>query len=362
MPLSTCIPIVFTFVTMNKKQFGGKITPHFKECYEASPNWKDGVFQNLETTQTVIDWRKIPGIIYKQLKGHKQGYPAKELPVIKFDSADFFNNNGQSKFIWYGHSVVLIRMENKTILIDPMLGDDASPVAPTKIKRFSNNTLDIIDVLPEIDLILLTHDHYDHLDYHSIEKLKEKTKKYYVALGLKRHLIHWGIAADLITEFDWWQDEMFDGIKITYTPTRHFSGRGLSSIARCLWGGWALKAEKQNIWFSGDGGYGNHFSEIGKRLGPFDFGWMECGQYCVDWHQIHMFPNESVQAAVDAGVKVAMPVHWAGFNLSYQHAWYEPAEDFIHHAKLKSLPVITPNPGSIFQINSITEQWWKKHV
>jgi L-ascorbate metabolism protein UlaG (beta-lactamase superfamily) len=353
---------LFTFVTMIKKQFGGKITQQWKQHYGASPNWKDGVFQNLEQTQTVIDWRKIPGIVYRQLKGHKQGYPAQELPVVAFNSNDFFKDNGQSKFIWYGHSVVLMRLANKTILIDPMLGDDASPVAPTKIKRFSTDTLNIIDTLPEIDLILLTHDHYDHLDYASIQKLKSKTKKYGVALGLKRHLISWGIEADRITEFDWWQDEVFDGIKITYTPTRHFSGRGLSSIARCLWGGWALKTEKENIWFSGDGGYGKHFNEIGKRLGPFDFAWMECGQYCVDWHQIHMFPEESVQAAMDAGVKVAMPVHWAGFNLSYQHAWYEPADAFVHHAQLQSLPCITPEPGKIFQVNSATVEWWKKHL
>lgn len=343
---------------MSSKQFGGKITERWRSIYKTSPNWNGQTFQNLEETQTSVDWKRLPGIICKQIKGNKEGRPKSNLPIHPFDGNAFLKASDKTKFIWYGHSVMLMRMNHQTILIDPMLGSDASPIAPTKTKRFSNHSLNIISELPEIDLMVLTHDHYDHLDFESIKRLKSKTKQYYVALGIKRHLIRWGIDESKIEEFDWWDARVFNGIEITFTPTRHFSGRGITSMAKCLWGGWAFKTPNENIWFSGDGGYGEHFKEIGERLGPFDFAMMECGQYCVDWAQIHMFPDESVRAAKEARVKIAMPVHWAGFTLSYQHAWYEPVEDFIKAANTHSLNYITPSIGELFDSTSSAKEWW----
>ncbi len=344
---------------MNRKQFGGKLTKHWLAEYQSSPQWKNGLFQNQMPTKTAMQWRKFPGVICRQIKGHKEGSPKQPLKIQPFDAEAFLQSSEEVKFIWYGHSVILMRWKGKTILIDPMLGDDASPIAPKKTKRFSENTLKLIDDLPEIDMMLLSHDHYDHLDLGSIEKLKSKTKQYFVSLGVKRHLVSWGIAAETITEFDWWQTQPFENIIITFTPTRHFSGRGLSSLSKCLWGGWALTSPKERIWFSGDSGYGDHFKEIGNKLGPFDLGFMECGQYNDDWPQIHMFPNESVQAAIDAGVKRAMPVHWGGFNLSYQHGWREPAEEFIQNASHQSLPVLTPRLGEIFTQKTTSGPWWR---
>jgi len=341
-------------------QFGGKVTKELEAQYEQSENWKDGKFQNLEETEMDIPLGKIPGVIYKQLtqKGQK---PKANLPVIPFDKTAFLAPSDKAKFIWYGHSVVLIRLNGKTLLIDPMLGGDTTPIAPFDNKRFSENSLSLIDDFPEIDLILLTHDHYDHLDYDSIQKLKHKTKKYYVALGLKRHLVRWGVEADLITEFDWWNDAMLDDIQITFTPTRHFSGRGLTDRAKCLWGGWVFKTDTENIWFSGDGGYGQHFKEVGERLGPFDFAFMECGQYNDDWRPIHMFPEESVQAALDAGAKRAMPVHWSGFALSYQHTWKDPADEFVKFSEENGLDYLLPSLGQLFTYSDkIQEKWWRK--
>jgi L-ascorbate metabolism protein UlaG (beta-lactamase superfamily) len=345
---------------MSTKQFGGKISKKWRTIYESSPNWKDGAFQNLSKTQTGIDWKKLPGILCKQVRGHKEGAPKANIPIQPFDRASFLRSSAKTKFIWYGHSVILMRINHQTILIDPMLGGDASPIAPAKTKRFSGNSLGVINDLPEIDLMVLTHDHYDHLDLESIKRLKGKTRHYFVSLGVKRHLIHWGIDENKIEEFDWWDSKVFNDIKITFTPTRHFSGRGISSMAKCLWGGWVFKTASENIWFSGDGGYGDHFKEIGKRLGPFDFGMMECGQYCDDWADIHMFPKECVQAALDAKVEVAMPVHWAGFKLSYQHAWFEPVEDFAKEAEANHLRYITPVIGEIFDPSSNTKAWWVK--
>jgi L-ascorbate metabolism protein UlaG (beta-lactamase superfamily) len=216
--------------------------------------------------------------------------------------------------------------------------------------------------LPEIDLMLLTHDHYDHLDYPSIQKLASKTKQYFVGLGVKRHLVHWGIPGELITEFDWWDHQAYGGVEIHYTPTRHFSGRGLSDRLKSLWGGWVFKMPSENIWFSGDGGYGQHFKGVGKRLGPFDFAFMECGQYNEDWRPVHLFPDECVQAALDGRAAKAMPVHWAGFPLSYQHTWYEPSAEFKKAAERSGLAYTLPTLGRIFTVEDVaTEAWWEAY-
>ena len=344
---------------MNFKQFGGKVTNESIARYRQSPNWKNGSFQNLEQTELMAGLSKMPGIIYKQLTRKNGREPKRPLPILAFDKNSFSAPSQSSKFIWYGHSAVLMRMNNKTLLIDPMLGPDTTPIAPVSTKRFSENTLSLIDDFPEIDLLLLTHDHYDHLDYASIQKLKHKTKKYFVAPGVKRHLVSWGIAPGLIVEFDWWDNHELEDISITFTPTRHFSGRGLTDRSKTLWGGWAFKNDMENIWFSGDGGYGNHFKEVGKRLGPFDFAFMECGQYNEDWRPVHLFPDESVQAAIDAKAKKAMPVHWAGFALSYQHTWQEPAEHFVNAAIEKNMDYLTPALGEIFNpFSEEKKRWW----
>ena len=219
----------------------------------------------------------------------------------------------------------------------------------------------LIDDFPDIDLIVISHDHYDHLDYDSILKLKDKAKQFYVALGVKRHLVSWGINPEIINEFDWWEESFFENIKITFTPTRHFSGRGLTDRAKSFWGGWVFKTEEENIWFSGDSGYGTHFTEIGKRLGPFDVAFMECGQYNENWHQIHMYPEESVQAAIDAKVQNMMPVHWAGFALA-QHSWQEPVERFVEKASVEKLNFVVPKIGELFnaKTSNYSESWFEK--
>lgn len=344
------------------KQFGGKVTRALTQQYEQSKNWRDGSFQNLEETSLTTSLLDMPRIIYKQLANQKERAPRQPLPVTAFDQKAFLEPSDAGKFIWYGHSAILMRMWGKTLLIDPMLGPDTSPIAPFATKRFSDNTLGLIDDFPEIDLILLTHDHYDHLDYASIQKLKHKTKQYFVAMGVKRHLMSWGVPADMITEFDWWQARELGDIQITFTPTRHFSGRGLTDRLKTLWGGWVFTTPREKIWFSGDGGYGQHFKEVGQRLGPFDFAFMECGQYNEDWRPIHLFPDEAVQAALDAGAKKAMPVHWAGFALSYQHTWQEPATVFTQTAKDQQLDFTLPAIGDMFDVESVLQDpWWTQY-
>jgi L-ascorbate metabolism protein UlaG (beta-lactamase superfamily) len=252
-------------------------------------------------------------------------------------------------------------MDGMNILIDPMLGPDASPIAPISTKRFSPNSLDVIDNLPNIDLVLMTHDHYDHLDLASIKKLMPRVDSWIVGLGISRHLEKWGVSAKNITELDWWDATELKGIQFTYTPSRHFSGRGVTDRAKSLWGGWAIKGMEKKIYWSGDGGYGPHFKEIGEKLGPFHWGFMECGQYNENWHAIHMYPEESVQAAIDAKVNITTPVHWGAFSLALHH-WKEPVERYMAQAERLEVQVRTPRIGEIMKLNDKNEtySWWNE--
>ena len=344
---------------MFKKQFGGKITPEIQKRYEQSPQWKNGKFENIEETDMSFSASDVFKLMRQQFTNTSGRSPKQDLPIAPFDANAFLADDGFGISIWYGHSVVLIRMQGQTILIDPMLGPNAGPISPFPIKRFSKNTLDLIDGFPDIDLMLITHDHYDHLDWSSIEKLKSKTKKYGVAIGVKRHLEAWGVESRRIQEFDWWDQSQIADIQITFTPTRHFSGRGISDRAKCLWGGWSLKTQQEHVWFSGDGGHGDHFTEIGNRLEPFDFAFMECGQYNEMWHPIHLFPEESVEAALQSKVKKATPVHWAGFRLAL-HDWTDPAERFVTHAQAKGLSYTLPQLGRVYNIKEeVKDLWWR---
>lgn len=344
-----------------RKQFGGNITKALEEQYASSKHWDGKKFVNLEVTKMEFSFQNIPKLLYKQFYERKEREPKVHLPIISFDKKSFLAPSSTSKFIWYGHSALKMRIQNKTILIDPMLGSNASPIAPFATKRFSQNTIKLIDDFDVIDAIFLSHDHYDHIDLASLEKLIPKTKHFFTALGVGRHLIKWGVDANKITELDWWQEQYFDDIKITYTPTRHFSGRGLTDRAKSLWGGWAFNTPTENIYFTGDGGYGKHFKEIGNKLGPFDIGFIECGQYNENWHQIHMYPEESVQAAIDAKIGTAVPVHWAGFALAL-HKWKDPIERFTQEAIQQKINYRTPEIGEMFDANSFASNnnWWEK--
>lgn len=342
------------------KQFGVQPSLNDIEKYTRSKQWNRSVFENMEPTQMSLNSSAITRLLYERIFKGKNRSPLLNLPIIPFDKVRFEDPaNNRFKAVWFGHSAILMRIQHINIFIDPMLGSNAAPISPFPVKRFSEKTMDIIDELPELDLVLLSHDHYDHLDYDSIVKIDSRTKHFLVALGVARHLISWGIDESRITEFDWWDERTVDGVKITFTPSRHFSGRGLKDRAKSLWGGWVFDTGSEKIWFSGDGGYGKHFKEIGERFGSFDFAFMECGQYNELWHPIHLCPEETVQAAIDAKVRAAMPVHWAAFALA-QHSWTDPIERFVTEAQRKGVQYITPRLGEeISLLSNVQLEWWK---
>ena len=353
------LPFGYFYFTKNP-QFGGKLTKEEKITLEKSSQWEKGSFQNQSKTNMDISVASLPKLIQENIQGRKTQNPKGELPFKPFD-INRFKLDGKPKFVWYGHSTLLLQVNNINLLIDPMFGADASPVGPIRTKRFSGDSLHVIKDLPSIDTVLLTHDHYDHLDFGSIRDLKQKVKCFLVPLGVGRHLEHWGVEKNCITEFDWWQEIQLFDLNFIFTPSRHFSGRGVFDRAKSLWGGWVIKSERHSIYWSGDGGYDEHFKIIGEKFGPFDWGFMECGQYNERWHQIHMYPEEAVRAALDAKVAKAIPVHWGVFSLALHH-WKDPIRRFVSESEQKQQAFLTPEPGAILNLDvTTTEPWWEAY-
>lgn len=332
-------------------QFGGNVRPQDLERFKRSKNWNGKLFVNRTPPNMPMGPRTMANMMRERSRTKDIREPKENIPMVPFDKAAFLAD-GPARFIWFGHSVILLRMNGKTIFIDPMMSDNATAIAPFKTRRFTQATLDVLDQLPEIDILCMSHDHYDHLDYPSIQKLKHKTKHYYVALGVSRHLERWGIAAAQITEMDWWDQHQVGDLQLTFTESRHFSGRGPTDRFKSLWGGWIITSPEARVYWSGDGGYDAHFKEIGQQYGPFDIGFMECGQYNENWADIHMLPEQSVNAAQEAGVKVAMPVHCMGFALAMHH-WQEPQQRFMKAAAAAGMPAITPQIGELVEIGKV---------
>lgn len=352
------LPVVLVMLVFHP-QFGGRLKKKHRLAYARSKHWNGKRFENLIETSMDMKPKDMPGLIKAQFTDRKVREPEQPIPIIPFDEKKWNSEPEKPKFIWYGHSVGLLRIGGKNLLIDPMFGDDTSPIAPMKTKRFSENSLDVVDALPRIDAVLYTHDHYDHIDLQSVKKLMPKVDYWFVGLGIGRHLERWKIPSSKIMEFDWWQEFEFEGVKIAYTPSRHFTGRGPFDRAQSLWGGWVLITENHRIYWTGDGGYGPHFKEVGEKYGPFDWGFMENGQYNELWHAIHMYPEEAVQAANDAKVNMAVPVHWGGFALAL-HPWKESIQRFSTEALARNQRISTPQIGEIviFGDEPFTN-WWE---
>ena len=343
-------------------QLGGSLTKQANLELQQSPQFRDGKFTNTNNETVDMSGGAIMAMVKEQFKTHPNTTPTDQLPVLDMDSTDLANYNGEARLFWFGHSTFLLQAQGKTIIIDPMFGETASPVSFLGVERFNKHLPIDIEKLPKIDAILISHDHYDHLDYASIQKLKAKTDKFYTPLGVGAHLEVWGVEKARIQELDWWQSISFDQFKLVCTPAQHFSGRGkwLSDRASTLWCSWIIKTPATSIFFSGDSGYGEHFKTIGAKYGPFDLALMECGQYNTLWKGIHMMPEETIQAGKDVDAKAVMPMHWGAFKLA-MHEWNEPIERATKAAKLLDIPILSPIIGEELMINEqseLTNEWW----
>lgn len=349
--------VVFLYTS---PEFGGVANYSDLERFKKSKQYKGDVFINQTPTSMDIDLSSVPGLLWDFIKGNEHSQPKSKLEIIKTDSAMVATPKLSARVLWYGHSTILLQIEGMNVVLDPMMGLVPAPSKYLGTKRYSRELPLEIKKMPEIDAVIISHDHYDHLDYGSVVRIKGKTKHFYCPLGVGLHLKRWGVAADKIHELDWWDTAHLGKLSFVLTPSRHFSGRGITDRFKTLWGSWVVKGSQENIYFSGDGGYGPHFKEIGQKYGPFDLAFLECGQYNEKWAQIHMMPEQAAQAGVDLQAKVIMPIHWGAFTLAL-HSWTDPVERIITAASQLNLPVATPQIGELVRLDSLVnrkEEWW----
>lgn len=342
-------------------QFGASISKEQKAAFANSKNYHDGKFNNLGNVEMSMGFKKMSKALIKFVSSHPNTIPVNAIPVQETDASSIAQYAGPTRFIWFGHSTFLLQINGKNILIDPMFSDVPAPHPMLGTKRFSKKLPIQIEALPHIDAVILSHDHYDHLDYGSIISLKDKVNTFYTPLGVGSHLQEWGIPSQRIVEMDWYDEVVLDDLVFKCTPAQHFSGRGLTDRAATLWSSWILKSPTENIFFSGDSGYGSHFKEIGDKYGPFDMALIECGQYDVMWQEIHMMPEQTAKAAMDLKAKAMMPIHWGAFKLA-THEWNEPVKRLSESIKHSEITLVIPIIGESVQLINLkpnTSSWWQ---
>lgn len=341
--------------------FGGRPTKEQIEAYKHFDNYVKGKFVNAVSTSFRLSSPDSPAALRDLSENDKERTPKDQIRINEIDWSMI--KYKKDSLTWLGHSAFLISIDNKKILLDPMLGPSASPVSfVVKRYNYSEDMLSIIDDMPAIDAVLISHDHYDHLDYQSLVRLKSKVVHFFVPLGVGAHLIRWGVQEERITELNWWDEREYQGLTLALTPSRHFSGRKGFDFSTTLWGGWAVLGKNTRLYYSGDGGYGPHFKEIGNKYGRFDITLMEGAQYDRRWPSSHMMPEQSVQAHLDAGGKNMILMHWGAFTLA-NHGWKEPIERALKEAKKIGVNLIAPEIGETVLLDSSlkinTSVWWQ---
>ncbi|MDD3861044.1 MAG: MBL fold metallo-hydrolase [Bacteroidales bacterium] len=306
-------------------QFGK--TPDYKRDTKilASKQYLKRQFHNSGGIEMKMDSRKFTKMFKGFLTSDKNRKPPINVVIADKNSIPFNRpNSNKSQVCWFGHSSIMIDIDGKRFLFDPVFSKNASPLFG--VKRFKNSlhlTENEIQSLGKIDAIIISHDHYDHLDYNLIKLIEKQTEHFYVPLGVGYHLQHWGVAKHRITELDWWDESIYKNIKFVCTPSQHFSGRNPFKRNSSLWCSWVIIGAEKKLFFSGDSGYFKGFKDIGEKYGPFNLAMLECGQYNELWHEIHMMPEETAIAAVDLNARFILPIHNSVFSLSI-HSWDEP--------------------------------------
>lgn len=346
--------ILFMFVY---PVFGRQPSKEKAQLLSRSPQFVQGKFQNPMPTMKDMGLKTTLGILRDFAKSSPDRRPTKSLTMDK----PSLQKDSQTKVTWFGHSASLLTIDGKALLLDPMFGRAASPFPWFGKGRYSGGLPFEIAQLPVIDAVVLSHDHYDHLDYGTILKIKHKVNKFLVPLGVAGHLERWGVPPEKIAEYDWWDEFTYEGLKFACTPAIHFSGRSMTDRGATLWCSWVIKGIQSSIFFSGDSGYSPHFKAIGQKYGPFDVTLMECGQYDERWADIHMQPEETVQAHMDVKGKLLIPIHWGAFTLAL-HDWFDPVERAAKAASRHQVRIATPKIGQTVSVHAPdlpTAVWWK---
>ena len=330
---------------------------------QTSPQFSEGKFRNKQQTQ-VFEWGKTWAIMKDYFNNKSDKSVPKVAPPIQELTVDEFNleNNTTLNFARLGHSTLLIQMSGKYFLTDPVFSERVSPVQWLGPKRFHPVPMDI-DSIKEIEAVIISHNHYDHLDEGSIKQLKEKVNHFVVPLGIGDKLMAWGVDESKITQLDWWQNIKLNDVELISTPAQHFSGRGITDSDKTLWSSWVIRNQQHSLYFSGDTGYFPGFKDIGEKYGPFDYAFMECGAYNELWRDIHMMPEDSLQAFKDVKGKVMVPIHNGTFDLS-THAWFEPMEKITQLAQEHGITLLLPQIGQLIHKNQeyMSASWWNSNT
>lgn len=316
-------------------------------------------FVNQKPTEPSSFWRTVEIFWRFMTESRTDPEPENDLPLQALSRAQLEQlSDNQLHIVKLGHSSLLLKVMGEYWLIDPVFSERASPFSFMGPKRFQPTPI-TIGQLPPIAKVLISHNHYDHLDKKAVAALADKTERFLVPLNVDAALRDWGIAEEKIVAFDWWQEAEDKRARVTFTPTQHFSGRGLGDANETLWGSWVIETAAGKIYFSGDSGYFPGFKTIGERFGPFDLTMIETGAYDKDWAEIHMTPEESVAAHMDLRGKVMMPIHNGTFNLAF-HPWYDPLQRVTAEAEQKGASLTTPLVGEILTLGETLPErkWW----
>jgi L-ascorbate metabolism protein UlaG (beta-lactamase superfamily) len=327
------------------------------KALNTSPNYDNGAFRNLTETPVMAPGVSVFKLLKDALTRPSRVRPSQTLPSVKTDLKELYSNS--PVVVWFGHSSYLIHCRGINILVDPVFSGYASPL-PFMIKAFPGTDIYTTEDLPTIDMIIITHDHYDHLDKGTIKNLKDRARAFYTSLGVGKTLQSFSAGPATITELDWWDSVCIsEDICLRATPARHFSGRGMKR-GGSLWSSFVLELFGYRLFLGGDSGYGDHFKAIGEQYGPFDLAILECGQYNTSWPLIHMMPEETVQASVDLKAKVMMPVHWGKFALAL-HFWDEPVKRALQASIQKGVKMTTPLIGEPVVVGHFypDKAWWE---
>jgi L-ascorbate metabolism protein UlaG (beta-lactamase superfamily) len=357
--LFAVIIAIIIIIILNQAKFGKLPSGQRLEKIKNSPNYKNGAFQNQSHTPDLTEGESYFAVardyFFKQNKNVK---PIDKIPSMKTDLHQL--DITKDVLVWFGHASYFMQIDGKRILVDPVFCGFASPFS-FSTKSFDGTDICACDDIPEIDFLFISHDHWDHLDYATIVKLKPKIKVVICGLGVGEHLEHWGYDTNKIIEKDWNESiNLGEGFTVNTVPARHFSGRGLKS-KQSLWLSYVLQTPSMKLFIGGDSGYDQHFSEIGKTFGPFDLVILENGQYDKSWKYIHLLPDEILHAAKDLNTKRLLTVHHAKFALG-NHAWDEPLVKLVVHNKIHNLPLITPIIGELVRLKDQEQtfaEWWK---
>ena len=347
---------------LNSPSFGSRPDQQAKVSFEKSKqfNKEFGIFENRR--QSIIKEMKERNMSFKLItewfRDGDDRIPSAPLPEVRPNLKEFLSSSKDLKIIWFGHSTFMLNMDGVIILVDPIFGKSAAPF-DLLVNRFQPPVLSL-EELPKIDYILISHDHYDHLDMTSTKFFSKKDIKFITPLGVGSHLKGWGIKEENITERDWWESVNFSGVEFIATPSQHFSGRSLTNNNETLWASWVLKSKEHSVYFSGDSGYDTHFKEIGEKYGPFDIAFLESGQYSKNWREVHMLPEEAALAYNELRAKRYFPVHWGMFKLSF-HAWRDPIERLLTLSLKHDINLIVPMIGEIVNLSDEKdlERWWE---